>query len=211
MPSVLKPSQMLCTFASPLPPKLAAAVRDTGTGGGRTQPSRASERELGATFQARDASWRKSRCHDPDRRHCSRLQNSDPKPTRRVGKKKQHAAVYVSLRNSITCLHLFSSSRRLTADSSSLLHNNRLIYFTNKNHLVKENPYLQNSSSVSSPSIQHHTTQQLSVISLKLFSISRRKKKKHRKLHTKTHASKREKARQLLVMAQQVHKRKHTA
>lgn len=94
---------MLCTFASPLPPKLAAAVRDTGTGGGRIQPSRASERELGAAFQARNACWRKSRCHDPDRRHCPRLQNSSPKPTRRVQKKMQPAAVYVSLRNSITC------------------------------------------------------------------------------------------------------------
>jgi hypothetical protein len=52
-------------------------------------------------------------------------------------------------------------------------------YFSQtKNHLVKENPYLQNSSSVPSPSIQYHTTQQLSLISLKLFSISRRKKKK---------------------------------
>jgi hypothetical protein len=60
-------------------------------------------------------------------------------------KKKQPAAVYVSLRNSITCLHLFSSSRRLTADSYSLLHSNRRIFFTNKNHLVKENPYRQNS------------------------------------------------------------------
>jgi hypothetical protein len=146
VPSVLKPSQMLCTVASPLPPKLAAAVRDTGTGGGMIQPSRASE--LGATFQARDACCRKSHCHDPDRRHCSRLQNSNPKPTQASGKKKQPAAVYVSLRNSITCLHLFSSSRRLTAASYSLLHSNRRIFFTNKNHLVKKNPYLQNSSSV---------------------------------------------------------------
>jgi hypothetical protein len=64
-----------------------------------------------------------------------------------------------------------------------LLHNNRRIFFTNEKHLVKENPYLQNSSSVSSPSIQHHTTQQLSLISLKLFSISRRGKKKPKITH----------------------------
>jgi hypothetical protein len=58
-----------------------------------------------------------------------------------------------------------------------LLHSNGRIFFTNKNHLVKENPYLQNSSSVSSP--QSNTTQhiRLSLISLKRFSISRRGKK----------------------------------
>lgn len=178
MLSVLKPSKMLCTVASPLPPKLAAAVRDTGTGGGRIQPSRASERELGATFQARDACCRKSRCHDPDRRHCSRLQNSDPKPTRRVRKKKQPAAVYVSLRNSITCLHLFSSSRRLTAASYSLLHSNGRIFFTNKKPPRQRESLSPKQQLRLISSIQHHTTQQLSLISLKRFSISRRGGKK---------------------------------
>lgn len=109
---------MLCTVASPLPPKLAAAVRDTGTGGGRIQPSRASERELGATFQARDACCRKSRCHDPDRRHCSRLQNSDPKPTRRVGKKK---ATCSSLRFSKKLHHLFAFVLIVSSSHSSLV------------------------------------------------------------------------------------------
>jgi len=117
VPSVLKPSQMLCTVASPLPPKLAAAVRDTGTGGGRIQPSRASERELGAAFQAGDACCRKSRCRDPDRRHCSRLQNSNPNQRGASEKKKQPAG----LRFSKKLHHLFACVLIVSSSHSSLV------------------------------------------------------------------------------------------
>jgi len=108
---------MLCTVASPLPPKLAAAVRDTGTGGGRIQPSRASERELGATFQAGDACCRKSRCRDPDRRHCSRLQNSNPNQRGASEKKKQPAG----LRFSKKLHHLFACVLIVSSSHSSLV------------------------------------------------------------------------------------------